>query len=87
MVLGTIAPKVAELLGGRVRRSTIVTVFIMIGYLVVSGIIISAVVESYGKDSIAMYLTVIAVGPIGLLLIATHKGLNLFLKRLDNHVE
>lgn len=67
------------------KRSTIVTVFILVGYLVVSGIIISAVAESYGTYSIAMYLTVVAVGPIGLLLICTHKGLNSFLKGLDKH--
>jgi hypothetical protein len=62
-------------------------VLILIGYLVVSGIIISAVAKSFGSNSIAMYLTVIAVGPVGLLLIVTHKGLNSFLQGLDNHDE
>ena len=69
------------------KRSTLATVSILISYVVVSGIIVLAVAESFGSDSIAMYLTVIAVGPIGLLLIATHKGLNSYLKGLDGHDE
>ena len=67
------------------KRSTIMAVFILFCYLVVSGIIILAVAESFGSDSIAMYITVIAVGPVGLLLIITHKGLNSFLKNFDKN--
>lgn len=69
------------------KRSTLAITSILIGYLVVSGIIISAVAESYGLDSIAMYLTVIAVGPIGLILLVTHKGLDSYLKGLDKRDE
>ena len=67
------------------KRSTLACVPILIGYVVVVGIIISSVAESFGSDSFAMFLTVIAVGPIGLLLIVTHKGLNSYLKGLDKH--
>lgn len=66
------------------KRSTYVTVSILIAYIIVAGIIISAVAVTFGGDSIAMYITVIAVGPVGLLLIVTHKGLDSFLKGLDN---
>lgn len=67
------------------KRSTLGTLFILTGYLAVFGIIISAVSESFGSDSIAMYITVIALGPVGLILISTHKGLNEYLKELDEH--
>jgi hypothetical protein len=70
-----------------VNRSTIATLFILVCYLIVSGIIILGVAESFGVSSLAMYITVLAVGPIGLILLGTHKGLNAFLKNLDGDDE
>lgn len=69
------------------KRSTLATAAILMGYIVVSGIIITAIAGSFGSDSVAMYIIVIAVGPVGLLLIATHKGLDAYLKGLDKHDE
>ena len=69
------------------KRSTIGVVFILFCYLLVVGIIMLAVAESFGSNSIAMYLTIIAIGPIGLLLIVTHKGLDSFLKNFDKNDE
>ena len=65
------------------KRSTIAVVLTLLCYLIFAGIIISAVAKSYGSHSIAMYITIIAVGPIGLGLIITHKGLNSWIKGLD----
>jgi len=69
------------------RRRTIAAIVILVGYVIATGIIISAVVKTYGSDSIAMYIAVIAVGPVGILLIATNKGLDVFLRGLDENDE
>ncbi len=66
------------------KRSSFATGLVLIGYLIVFGIIVSAVSDSFGSDSLAMYIVVIALGPVGLFLIGTHKGLDDFLKRLDD---
>lgn len=71
----------------RLKRSTIASFIILICYVIVSGIIISGVADSFGSDSLAMYITVVAIGPIGLILLGTHKGLNTFLKNLDGDDE
>lgn len=71
----------------RLKRSTIASFIILVCYVIVSGIIILGVAESFGSSSLAMYITVVALGPIGLILLGTHKGLTTFLKNLDGNDE
>jgi len=65
------------------KRSTVTVVLLLTGYLIVFSVVVSAIVKAYGSDSIAMYIAVIALGTIGLPLIATHEGLYRWLKKLD----
>ena len=65
------------------KKSAMATIVIIIFYFIASGIIILGVGAAYGPKSIAMFITIIAIGPVFGLLLLTHKGLRDFLKRLD----
>ena len=69
------------------KKSTMFYSFIWFLYLIVFGIVIKSVVDQYGANSIATYVTVIALGPIGMILIGTNKGLSSFGESLDDDRE
>lgn len=54
----------------------------IIAYVIFSGVVISGVAKAFGPSSIAMYVAVIGLA-IGLVILATHKGVNDSLEKLD----
>lgn len=65
-------------------KSRIALLAIITGYVTFAGIVISAVFGLYGADSIAAYIAVIIVGPVGFGILITHKGLNSWLNELQH---
>ncbi|MGD9579118.1 MAG: hypothetical protein AB7Y74_12780 [Syntrophorhabdus sp.] len=55
----------------------------IIFYGIVFWFIINAISNTYGLNSVVGCIVGIAIGPVTFLLLATHRGLNSFFKRLN----
>ena len=65
------------------KASTIAAAVIWVIYIIVFCTVLSATVKAYGSDSMAFVVVVIGVGTIGCWVLATHKGLDDWIKGWD----
>lgn len=65
------------------KKSKIVIAVGLLSYLGIFSLVFSSVADIFGSKSVAAYIVIITMGPILLLLLMTHDGLDRFLRRLD----
>jgi len=69
------------------KRSTLFMSIFIIVYVITFGLVTFAVSDKYGAESFATTFIVIIMGPVALIVLVSHKGLDEFLRWLDGDDE
>ena len=69
------------------KKSTMAIIVLFGCYIAVCSIIMGAIVDMYGPDSFQLFAVIIFIGPVFLILAASHDGIDKWLKGLDNQVK